>query len=161
MLPNISHNEYSQLAGYEILDFIKINNIDVRVIILSSHEESSFILKAQSKGAMGYLSKKVDKLEIREAIRSVEIERKEYIHKNLLLQIRINLNPDGITLNQREKSILFHLSEGLTSKEIADKVFLANETVKEYREGLIKKFNAKNTTNLIKIAIENGYLNKL
>jgi DNA-binding NarL/FixJ family response regulator len=161
VLPNINPNEYSQLAGYEILDFIKTHNIDVRVIVLSSHEESSFILKAQSKGAMGYLSKKVDKLEIREAIRSVEVERKEYIHKNLLSQIKVNLNSDGINLNQREKSILFHLSEGLTSKEIADKVCLANETVKEYREGLIKKFSAKNTTNLIKIAIQSGYLNKL
>jgi DNA-binding NarL/FixJ family response regulator len=160
VLPNISPNEYSQLAGYDILDFIETNSIDVRVIVLSSHEESSFILKAKSKGAMGYLSKKVDKLELREAIRTVEVERKEYIHKNLLSQIKVNLNPNGISLNQRETTILFHISEGLTSKEIADKVCLAHETVKEYREGLIRKFDAKNTANLIKLAIKNGYLNK-
>jgi DNA-binding NarL/FixJ family response regulator len=160
VLPNISPNEYSQLAGYDILDFIETNSIDVRVIVLSSHEESSFILKAKSKGAMGYLSKKVDKLELREAIRTVEVERKEYIHKNLLSQIKVNLNPNGINLNQRETTILFHISEGLTSKEIADRVCLAHETVKEYREGLIRKFDAKNTANLIKLAIKNGYLNK-
>jgi DNA-binding NarL/FixJ family response regulator len=160
VLPNINPNEYSQLAGYDILDFIETNSIDVRVIILSSHEESSFILKAKSKGAMGYLSKKVDKLELREAIRTVEVERKEYIHKNLLSQIKVNLNPNGISLNQRETTILFHISEGLTSREIADRVCLAHETVKEYREGLIRKFDAKNTANLIKLAIKNGYLNK-
>jgi DNA-binding NarL/FixJ family response regulator len=160
VLPNISPNEYSQLAGYDILDFIETNSIDVRVIVLSSHEESSFILKAKSKGAMGYLSKKVDKLELREAIRTVEVERKEYIHKNLLSQIKVNLNSNGISLNQRETTILFHISEGLTSKEIADRVCLAHETVKEYREGLIRKFDAKNTANLIKLAIKNGYLNK-
>lgn len=160
VLPNINPNEYSQLAGYDILDFIETNSIDVRVIVLSSHEESSFILKAKSKGAMGYLSKKVDKLELREAIRTVEVERKEYIHKNLLSQIKVNLNPNGISLNQRETTILFHISEGLTSREIADRVCLAHETVKEYREGLIRKFDAKNTANLIKLAIKNGYLNK-
>jgi DNA-binding NarL/FixJ family response regulator len=160
VLPNNNPNEYSQLAGYEILDFIKTNNIDVRVIVLSSHEEVSYILKAQSKGATGYLSKKVDKIELREAIRSVEIDRKEYIHKNLRSQLKININTNGISLNQREKTILFLLADGLIGKEIADKICLSYETVKEYREGLIKKFKAKNTTNLIKIAMENGYLNK-
>ncbi|MFD1817946.1 response regulator transcription factor [Pseudarcicella hirudinis] len=161
VLPNIRLHEYSQLAGYDILDFIKTNNIDVRVIVLSSHEEPSFIVKAQSKGAMGYLSKKVDRFEIREAIRRVELEKKEYIQKHLLSQIIDNTNTDGITLTQRERSILIYISEGLTSKQIADKLSLANDTIRDYREGLIKKFGAKNSVNLVKIASENGYLIQL
>lgn len=158
VLPNNSKTEYSQVAGYEILDFIKKNDINVRSIILSSHEEPSFIVKAQSKGAMGYLSKKADKMELREAIRTVEYDRREYIQKNLLATIIRQENPDGITLTQRERCILRHISEGLTSRQIADKLCLANDTIRDYRESLIKKFGAKNSVNLIKIAAENGYL---
>lgn len=161
VLPNNSKTEYSQVAGYEILDFIKKNDINVRSIILSSHEEPSFIVKAQSKGAMGYLSKKADKMELREAIRTVEYDRREYIQKNLLATIIRQENPDGITLTQRERSILRHISEGLTSKQIADKLCLANDTIRDYRESLIKKFGAKNSVNLIKIAAENGYLTQV
>ncbi len=158
VLPNNSKTEYSQVAGYEILDFIKKNDINVRSIILSSHEEPSFIVKAQSKGAMGYLSKKADKMELREAIRTVEYDRREYIQKNLLATIIRQENPDGITLTQRERCILRHISEGLTSRQIADKLCLANDTIRDYRDSLIKKFGAKNSVNLIKIAAENGYL---
>lgn len=161
VLPNNSKAEYSQVAGYEILDFIKKNDINVRSIILSSHEEPSFIVKAQSKGAMGYLSKKADKLELREAIRTVEYDRREYIQKNLLATIIRQENPDGITLTQRERCILRHISEGLTSRQIADKLCLANDTIRDYRESLIKKFGAKNSVNLIKIAAENGYLTQV
>lgn len=161
VLPNNSKTEYSQVAGYEILDFIKKNDINVRSIILSSHEEPSFIVKAQSKGAMGYLSKKADKLELREAIRTVEYDRREYIQKNLLATIIRQENPDGITLTQRERCILRHISEGLTSRQIADKLCLANDTIRDYRESLIKKFGAKNSVNLIKIAAENGYLTQV
>lgn len=161
VLPNNSKTEYSQVAGYEILDFIRVNQIDVQSIILSSHEEPSFIIKAQAKGAMGYLSKKADKMELREAIRSVEYDKKEYIQKNLLSKIIKRANADGITLTQKERSILGHISEGLTSKQIAEKLSLANDTIRDYRESLIKKFGAKNSVNLIKIAAENGYLTHL
>lgn len=158
VLPNQSKSDYSQVAGYEILDFINLNQINVRVIVLSSHEEPSFITKAQAKGAMGYLSKKAEKIELREAIRRVELERKEYIQKNLLSRIIRNENMNSINITERERSILFHISEGLTSRQIAEKLFLANDTIRDYRDGLIRKFNAKNSVNLIKIASENGYL---
>ncbi len=161
VLPNVSINEYSQLAGYDILDFIKNNTIEVSVIVISSHEEPSFVMKAISKGAMGYLSKKLDKIELREAIRCVANEGKQYIQKNLLTNINITPNADGIALTQRERNILLHIAEGLTSKQIADKLCLANDTIRDYRDGLIKKFGAKNSVNLIKIAAENGYLIQL
>lgn len=157
-LPNRSTSEYSQIVGFEILDFIKENKIDVRSIILSTHEEASYIQKARSKGAMGYLCKKVEMFELIEAIRQVQHQRKEYIHKNLLSKIILVENSDGINLTQRERTILGYISDGLTSREIADKLNLANDTIRDYRDGLVKKFGAKNSVNLIKIAAENGYL---
>jgi two-component system, NarL family, nitrate/nitrite response regulator NarL len=157
-LPRNRPSEYSQLAGYEILDFIKEHNIDILPIIFSSHEEPGYIMKAKAKGAKGYLSKKIEAAEFREAIRTVVWQEKEYIEKNLLTKIIMIENPDGIILTQRERSILNYISEGLTSREIGDKLNLANDTVRDYRDSLIKKFGAKNSVNLIRIAAENGYL---
>jgi DNA-binding NarL/FixJ family response regulator len=158
VLPNVSINEYSQLAGYDILDFIKNQRLEIGVIVISSHEEPSFVMKAISKGAMGYLSKKLNKIELREAIRCVANDRKQYIQKNLLANIHITPNADGIILTQRERSILKLLAEGLNAKQIADKLCLAHDTIRDYRDSLIKKFGAKNSANLIKIAVESGYL---
>jgi DNA-binding NarL/FixJ family response regulator len=157
-LPRINVADYSKLVGYEILEFIKNNNIDVKVIVHSVHEEPAYIVKARGLGALGYLNKKMDKQELRAAIRRVGWEKKEYIQQNLLSKMIASDNPDGIILTQREKSILFHISEGLTSRQIADKLNLANDTIRDYRDGLIRKFGAKNSVNLIKIAAENGYL---
>jgi DNA-binding NarL/FixJ family response regulator len=157
-LPRINVSDYSKLVGYEILEFIKNNNIDVKVIVHSVHEEPAYIVKARGLGALGYLNKKMDKKELREAVRRVGWEKKEYIQQNLLSKMIASDNPDGIILTQREKSILFHISEGLTSRQIADKLNLANDTIRDYRDGLIRKFGAKNSVNLIKIAAENGYL---
>lgn len=157
-LPRNRPSEYSQLAGYEILDFIQANNISISPIIFSSHEEASYVAKARAKGARGYLSKKVNETEFREAIRSVVWYEKIYIEKNLMSKVMVSENQDGIILTQRERSILNYISEGLTSREIGEILSLANDTVRDYRESLIKKFGAKNSVNLIKIAAENGYL---
>lgn len=157
-LPRNRPSEYSQLAGYEILDFIQANNINIAPIIFSSHEEASYVAKARAKGAKGYLSKKVNDTEFREAIRSVVWYEKIYIEKNLVSKVIVSENQDGIILTQRERSILNYISEGLTSREIGEILSLANDTVRDYRESLIKKFGAKNSVNLIKIAAENGYL---
>jgi len=161
ILPNLNKNDYSQPSGYDILDFIREKNMDVRSIILSTHEEPSFIVKARKKGAMGYLSKRTEKWELSEAIKKVEYERKEYIQKHLLSRIPVVENPDGIVLTKRERSILNDISEGLTSKQIAEKQHLAHDTVRDYRDSLIKKFGARNSVNLVKIAGENGYLVQL
>jgi two-component system, NarL family, nitrate/nitrite response regulator NarL len=157
-LPQNRLTEKSQLAGYEILDFIKENNIDINSIILSSSEDSSYISKAKAKGAKGYLSKKVDSSEFREAIRIVGGSNKEYIEKNLLSKMNFTENTTLIVLTDKERSILNHISNGLNSREIGNKLSLANDTVRDYRHSLIKKFGAINSANLVKIALEKGYL---
>lgn len=162
-LPENRVNEPSHLTGYEVLDFIKENKIDILPIVFSANEEAGFVAKAKAKGARGYLSKKVNEIEFREAIRTVAIEREEYIEKNLLTKMvfKEESNCKNILLTQKERSILNYISEGLTSRQIGQKLNLANDTVRDYRDSLIKKFGAINSVNLVRIAAENGYLTQL
>ena len=162
-LPENRVNESPHLNGYEVLDFIKDNKIDILPIVFSANEDAGFVAKAKAKGAKGYLSKKVDEIEFREAIRTVAIEGKEYIEKNLLTKMvfKDESNCKNILLTQKERSILNYISEGLTSRQIGQKLNLANDTVRDYRDSLIKKFGAINSVNLVRIAAENGYLTQL
>jgi DNA-binding NarL/FixJ family response regulator len=59
-----------------------------------------------------------------------------------------------IYLTRREVELLRLITEGFTYQEIADKLFLGSETVKSYRKNLLFKLNAKNTAQLVKMAIE-------
>lgn len=63
---------------------------------------------------------------------------------------------DDITLTPRERELIILISEGYTNREIAEKLFLAPETVKSYRKNLLTKMNARNTAVLVRIAVENG-----
>jgi DNA-binding NarL/FixJ family response regulator len=157
-LPQNRLNETSQLAGYEILDFIIEKKIDISPIILSGNEEPTFIVSAKAKGAKGYLSKKVEAQEFREAIRAVAWEKKEYIERNLLNRINLENNVSPIVINDRERKMLRYIADGLTSREIADKMNLTNHTIRDYRDTLMKKFEAKTAANLIMIATQHGYL---
>ena len=159
VLPSLSNNAYSETTvGFEILDFIIEQKLNVQAIILSSHEEPSFILKAKGRGAKGYLSKKADKLELRAAIRMIANEKKDYFQKNLVSKIIENKNLDGVMVTQRERSILKDIASGLESKDIAEKQNLSFDTIRDYRSSLMKKFKAKNAPHLVAIVSKLGYL---
>jgi DNA-binding NarL/FixJ family response regulator len=157
-LPQNRLNEDPFLKGYEILDFIKEHKIDVLPIILSGEEAPTYIVNSISKGAKGYLSKKVEAQEFREAIRTVAWDKKEYIEKNLLNKMTHIDETNTVIINDRERKILKYIADGLTSREIANKMNLANDTIRDYRDTLMKKFEAKTAANLIMIATQHGYL---
>ena len=65
---------------------------------------------------------------------------------------------DGIKISPREKQILKLLAEGMKAEEIAGALGLVKYTIEEDRSNLIKKFRAKNTTHLIKIACDYNFI---
>ncbi len=157
-LPNNRLNEDPFLKGYEILDFIKENKIDILPIILSGEEAPTYIINSKAKGAKGYLSKKVEAQEFREAIRAVAWDKKEYIEKNLFKKMTFPDDAEAIVINDRERKLLRYIADGITSREIANKMNLSNNTIRDYRDTLLKKFGAKTAANLVMIATKHGYL---
>lgn len=65
---------------------------------------------------------------------------------------------DPFPLSRREKDVHGHLMENLSSKEIADKLFVSEETIKNHRKGILKKTGCKNTLELIMKSYENGWI---
>ncbi len=124
----------------------------VKILALTSFGEFTIVRKMLDNGASGYLLKNSMPEEIVMGIEAVMQGEIFLCH-----EVDVLLKKESAThvyLTRRETDILRLITEGLTNSEIADKLFLGEETVKSYRKNLLFKLNAKNTASLVKMAIE-------
>lgn len=132
----------------------------VKIIALTSSNETSLITQFLQRGGNGYLLKNLERQELIEAIEQVQLG-KIYLCKSsnakILEQYR---NVESATqqapvLTRREKEILHWLNEGLTGPQIAKQLFLSPLTVETHRKNLMQKFDANNLQMLLKLARQN------
>jgi DNA-binding NarL/FixJ family response regulator len=131
----------------------------LKIIILTSIEQAKIVQTAIKHGAHGYLLKNCDAHLIEEAILTV-------YQGNIFLQAEIaklaimgkdNPKTQYIPLlSRREKEVLALIINEMTTKEIAEKLFLSVDTVESHRANLIQKLGAKNVAGLVRIALEKG-----
>lgn len=161
-----------RLSGLEVIKQIVPVYPKVRIIIFSMHNNPDYILAAVQNGAAGYLLKDTSRDEILKAVRSVIKGELYYppsassiIIKGLMKQIfRL---PETVSesdemqessiwkiITPREQQILKCLTEGMSSKEIADKFDISSNTVANQRASIMKKANVKNTIELINLALK-------
>jgi DNA-binding NarL/FixJ family response regulator len=140
---------------------------EVRVIIFSMHNNSEYIIKSVENGAFGYMMKESGKEEILKAIFTVSegkkyfpIEISTVIIDDLLYKNKkrptYNFEPNGnifTLITHKEKEILEYIIQGKNSREIADNLNLSIRTVDNHRANMMKKTKAKNTADLVKMAI--------
>lgn len=144
------------MGGLEVLKKLKKHYKKIKTIIISMHDDGNYIVKCAKEGAYGYLLKNADEDELTTAIHQVYRGSRYYnadisarMFQNLSLQHSI---PE--TLTKREAEVLQFLSEGLTTKEIAQKMFISSRTVETHRANMMKKLDVKNTAELIKRATQ-------
>ena len=142
------------LSGIDATKLVKKNSPGTKVIGVSMHNQPSFAKRMLKNGAFGYVTKSSNKTEMFEAILSVtagKIYVCKEIQENLAKQVLVDDElPDVSKLSEREVDVLKHIKEGLSSKEIAEKLFLSVRTVEVHRSNILKKLNLKNTASLLK-----------
>jgi len=138
---------------------------DIKILVLSMHSESSYILKMLELGAIGYLLKDAGKAEMLSAIRTVAAGNSYYssqVSAKLVEALtRRNKAPrtrDDIPLTPRELEMLKLIAEEYTNQEIADKLFISTRTVDTHKRNLLEKLKMKNTAGLVKYALKKGLL---
>lgn len=146
--------------GYEVLDYINTYNKGVKVIFLTMHDKSSFATKAIEAGAKGYLTKDTSQEEVVAAILAVSKGNK-YFSQNIMANIVENINKPKEdhdffkkVLSKREYEVLELIIEGMDTNEIADKLFISEKTVANYRISILQKCDVKNIVQLIKLYME-------
>ncbi|WP_461533753.1 response regulator [Sinomicrobium sp.] len=145
------------INGIELSKQIRDSYPELRIIILSVHNEKAVIRSVLQNGVNGYVLKNSIGDDILEAIRKV-INGELYMCRQTrqIYESKDNSNgPDVIPkITRREKEILQLVTEGYTSAQIADKLFISPYTVETHRKNLMEKFEVNNMTAIIKYATE-------
>ena len=137
-------------SGYDILEIIKEKKLDAKVIILSMHEDKSYIKKALRLGASGYVTKSTAHEEILQAIDKVIVKGEIYLNdKYATIFYELFKEDKEIELSEREKEVGRYIVEGYTLTDIGEKLFLSVKTVDTYKKRLMEKTNTKKRSELV------------
>jgi DNA-binding NarL/FixJ family response regulator len=131
---------------------------EIKIIALSMMNEGINVRKMMDAGASGYVLKTIDKDELVSVIRKVQAGEKHFgseLAEPTSAFTSRSANPID-SLTRREKEILIHIAQGLTDKEIADKVFLSPHTIITHRKNILSKLGLKNKVELTRFAIDNN-----
>ena len=142
--------------GFAVLDSVKKVYPNIKFIALSMHDDANYIVQCVRKGAFGYLLKNSDEHEVVEAIMQVFQGSKYYkreISEKMLNFMSIDTAP-AKKLTKKETEVLGLIADGLTTTEIAEKLFISDRTAETHRANILKKLEAKNTAELVKIAFQ-------
>jgi DNA-binding NarL/FixJ family response regulator len=145
--------------GIEVLKQIKKEWPRLPVLMLSSHPEDQYAIRAMRAGASGYMNKSAAAEDLNGALRLVAAGRR-YITPELAEQLADRVeNPSDAPLHEklsdREFQTLRMIGSGLSSTQIAERLFLSVKTVSVYRARLLEKLHLHTNAELTRYAIEN------
>lgn len=153
------------VSGLNVCEQIVRDYPNTKVIALTMHDEPSLVKKMIKKGAMAYLLKNTTKSELWAAIRTVYSGKKYYNENLMQLLLDGEDKPKKKSsmggrphLTRREKEVLDLIAKGLTTQQIADKLFVSIKAVEFHRSSLLTKFGSQNTPSMIKEAIEYEFI---
>jgi len=122
----------------------------LKVIALTTFNERSYLTRMLQAGAVGYLLKNALPEDLAEAITRAYAGKKVFADE--VQAMLLTPEPAAPMLTRREKEVLQLIADGLTSQEMADKLFVSPVTIESHRRNLLTKFKAGNTASLIKQA---------
>jgi DNA-binding NarL/FixJ family response regulator len=149
------------LNGLEATRQIKRNNPQVKVLILTMHENEEYIRQVLATGAMGYILKDAAARELLGAIRAVH--RGEAVLSPAITRLVIEdylrwgepqSEPISNGLSAREREVLQLIAEGYTNKQIGEILCISVKTVQAHRNNLMQKLDLHDRGELIKYAIQ-------
>ncbi len=154
------------MDGIEATRAISKNSPQVGIIALSMFNEDDLLIDMIKAGAKGYLLKNAGKQEIINAINSVNNNNAYYCDDTsnklakLLSKKRLDDNYcfKEYNLTEKEKEIIIYICQGLSSKEISEKLFLSARTIEGHRENIMQKTHVRKTAGIVRFAMEHKYL---
>lgn len=157
------------MNGFQICHFIVDRYPQLKIIAHSVYDDADRVAGIMKAGALGFVSKKAGYEELITGIKNVYRGQKFICSetsgrlKNLnkfLLGIESNLRSKDEVFSQREREVLELLSEGKSSREIAETLFITERTVESHRKNMITKGQVRNTVELIAYAASLGVIKR-
>lgn len=149
--------------GIEVLKEIRENDIDIKVLMLTVHNEVEYLLKAIDIGVDGYILKDSESAELKKAINYV-YNGESYIQSSLIPSLNsrlVNRDMDKEkieSLTKRELEVLIQVANGMFNKEIAVILSISERTVKNHISNIFKKIEVSDRTQAAVFAIKNNLI---
>ena len=143
------------MSGVAVLSAIRGEFPEARVVMLTTFEGDVEMQRALEAGARGYLLKTMPPGELVDAIRQVHAGRKR-IPPAVAAELAEHLSDEALT--PREVEVLRHVADGNRNKDIAERLFISEETVKVHVKHVMEKLGASDRTEAVAIAIRRGII---
>ncbi|MBB6463056.1 LuxR C-terminal-related transcriptional regulator [Flammeovirga kamogawensis] len=144
----ISDIQMPEMNGIELVELAKMKHPNLRVLMISMHNKYSFTKKIKSLGIEGFILKDDSEENLVNAIHKIMDGRKFYSEKIETHFEEVKATENVLSL--REEQVLDYICEGLTSKQIAEEMFIAEETIKSHKRNIKAKLKISSTVELIK-----------
>lgn len=168
--PNIAIVDISlpDMSGIQLTHEIRKCLQNTRVIVVSMHSEINYVTEAFQSGATGYVAKESASEHLLQGLASV-VRNEYFLDSSISHQVVENIvkksksnsgesNTGYSTLTPREQEIMRLLAEGLTSKEIAARLFISPKTVANHRTNIFQKLGVHNAMELVRYAARLGLI---
>lgn len=143
------------MSGIDALVAIRSEFPDARVIILTTFEGDVEIQRALKAGARGYMLKSAPPNELVETVRQVHRGKKQ-IPQQIAAHLAEHFSDESLT--EREIDVLRHVSGGNRNRDIAERLFISEETVKVHIKHIMEKLGASDRTQAVAIAVRRGII---
>lgn len=155
----ITDHSMPGMSGLELVTQVRKRYPDVKIIVLTMHDELHLYLEMEKAGVDGYVLKKDSQIELLEAIQAIR-NLAGYISPALRPVIRKAASePESPkTLSRREKEILALIVKEYTNQQIAEALFISEFTVETHRKNIFRKTGANSLVGLVNFAHANGLI---
>jgi DNA-binding NarL/FixJ family response regulator len=159
------------MDGVEAARIIHQKHAEIQIIMLTTFDDDNYVYKALSNGAAGYLLKDIPPSELIASIRAIR-EGPVLISPSVAAKLADHalsfkhafVVPEGAdeahvrerleTLSRREREVFRLIAEGFDNREISEKLFIAEQTVKNHVSAIYSKFNVRDRVHMIRLAME-------
>jgi DNA-binding NarL/FixJ family response regulator len=142
-------------SGIDAMIAIRTEFADARIIVLTTFEGDVEIQRALEAGARGYMLKSMPPRELLEVIRQVHAGKKR-VPAEVASSLAEHLSDEALTT--REIDVLRHVAGGNRNRDIAEQLYISEETVKVHVKHIMEKLGANDRTQAVAIAVRRGII---
>ncbi len=162
MQPDILITDISMpgMSGNELIEKVKTKSPEIKILVLSMHNEAEVISAIMMQEAEGYILKNTGRQELSSALHKIADGGTFYSDEVLLSLMRkvkkeAKRDKEVVHLSERELEVVRLVVQEMSNEEIAEKLFISKRTVETHRKNINQKTNMKTVVGLIKFAIRN------
>jgi DNA-binding NarL/FixJ family response regulator len=156
-LPNVTLMDLRlpDMSGVDAMIAIRTEFPEARIIMLTTFEGDAEVQRALAAGARGYVLKSMPPKELLDVIRQVHAGKKR-VPPEIAARLAEHVGEEVLT--SRELDVLRHIAGGNRNRDIADRLFISEETVKVHIKHIMEKLGANDRTQAVAIAVRRGII---